>query len=186
MGTNSVLSRWTRRSRRWKVAAIVSLGWGLPQTLLLEAGAFPSKPPPPSFVRTNYFSRRHRPPRPPGSQPRNITVSQRSHGPPPPLRSRLQATFSAASFSHPFPKQRDETRPFPHHPGEFSVAGRRPRAPGDRSAFPSLCPASPGSGVQLLLQESREAHRPSARKEFFPTAAAPSPHNSDLLKLLLQ
>lgn len=54
------------------------LSLGAPQTLLLESGALLFKPPPFSFVRTNYLAV------PtilldPGSQPRNVTVSQRTH-----------------------------------------------------------------------------------------------------------
>lgn len=58
----------TQRSRRWKVAFIVSLR-GLPELHFFfkkkkKSGALLFKPPPFSFVRTNYFSCRYYPPRP--------------------------------------------------------------------------------------------------------------------------
>lgn len=114
-----------QRSRRWKVAFIVSLGGGgaPPRTLLLESGALLFKPPPFSFVRTNYLSCVYYPPRP------RVTAKKCNRFPKVPLNTPTPSKrlYSWRRFLVLFPDEgNNETKrmhPFPYHLTRVLLSG---------------------------------------------------------------
>lgn len=78
------------------------LSLGAPQTLLLESGALLFKPPPFSFVRTNYFSCPYYPPRPRVTATKCNRFSKNPLTPSVPPAPAVTASLFPVSFSCPF------------------------------------------------------------------------------------